>query len=90
MGNRMSIPPGRASTVKSSEANVEKLIETVGHDKVYALFDCVITAPNIDVGGLEIVHGVAPDDRVIVNPSDLITTGQPVPVQQADRTGVKS
>ncbi len=43
-----------------------------------------------NVGGLEIVHGVAPDDRVIVNPSDLITTGQPVPVQQADRTGVKS
>ena len=39
---------------------------------------------------LEIVHGVAPDDQVIVNPSDSITTGQAVQVQEADRTGEKS
>ena len=42
----------RVSTVKSSEANVNRLLETVGYEKVYAPFDGVITARNIDVGGL--------------------------------------
>lgn len=42
----------RAATVKSSEANVSRLLETVGYEKVYAPFDGVITARNIDVGGL--------------------------------------
>lgn len=42
----------RASTVKSSEANVARLLETAGYEKVYAPFDGIITARNIDVGGL--------------------------------------
>ena len=42
----------RQSTVKSSQANVARLVETVAYEKVYAPFDGVITVRNIDVGGL--------------------------------------
>ena len=50
----------RTSTVKSSEANVERLVETAGYEKVYAPFDGIITARNIDVGGLVIAGANTP------------------------------
>ncbi len=42
----------RAATVSSSEANVKRLEQMVAYEKVYAPFDGVITARNIDVGAL--------------------------------------
>ncbi len=42
----------RAATVSSSEANVRRLEQMVAYEKVYAPFDGVITARNIDVGAL--------------------------------------
>jgi RND family efflux transporter MFP subunit len=41
-----------ASAVKSAEANVQRLKELQGFEKVYAPFDGVITARNIDTGQL--------------------------------------
>ena len=38
--------------VKSARANVQRLMELVGFEKVYAPFDGVITARNIDIGQL--------------------------------------
>lgn len=99
----MQSAAARASTVKSSEANVERLIHanTANKELFHLAADTAlgvyvskaVRTPVIigrDYGdSLEIVHGVAPDDRVIVNPSELITTGQPVQVQQADCTGAR-
>ncbi len=42
----------RLATVKSSEANVARSQEMVGYEKIYAPFDGIVTARNIDVGGL--------------------------------------
>jgi len=42
----------RSSTVSASEANVKRLEQMVAYEKVYAPFDGVITARNIDVGAL--------------------------------------
>jgi RND family efflux transporter MFP subunit len=41
-----------ASAVKSAQANVQRLTELQGFEKVYAPFDGVITARNIDTGQL--------------------------------------
>ncbi len=42
----------RAATVKSTEANVRRLQEMAGFEKIYAPFDGVITARNTDIGQL--------------------------------------
>jgi RND family efflux transporter MFP subunit len=42
----------RAATVNASGANVKRLEQMVAYEKVYAPFDGVITARNIDVGAL--------------------------------------
>src|SRR3954447_5885807 len=42
----------RQATVQSAKANVARLEQMVGYEKVYAPFDGVITARNIDVGAL--------------------------------------
>lgn len=42
----------RTATVSGSEANVKRLEQMVAYEKVYAPFDGVITARNIDVGAL--------------------------------------
>jgi RND family efflux transporter MFP subunit len=42
----------RAATFNSSQANVKRLEQMVAYEKVYAPFDGVITARNIDVGAL--------------------------------------
>jgi len=41
-----------STTVKSALANVQRLREMVGFEKVYAPFDGVVTARNIDIGQL--------------------------------------
>jgi RND family efflux transporter MFP subunit len=41
-----------ASTVKSAQANVERLKQLVSFEKVYAPFDGVVTARSIDIGQL--------------------------------------
>ena len=41
-----------STTVKSSLANVQRLHELVGYEKVYAPFDGVVTARNTDIGQL--------------------------------------
>jgi RND family efflux transporter MFP subunit len=41
-----------AATVKSAQANVSRLQQLVGYEKVYAPFDGVITVRNVDVGAL--------------------------------------
>ncbi len=50
--NAVQNAAARKSTVDSSKANVARLEETVGYEKVYAPFDGVVTARNIDVGAL--------------------------------------
>lgn len=42
----------RSATVRSAQANVARLQQMVGYEKVYAPFDGVITARNTDVGAL--------------------------------------
>ena len=42
----------KATVVKSAEANVRRLQEMVGFEKIYAPFDGVITARNTDIGQL--------------------------------------
>jgi RND family efflux transporter MFP subunit len=50
--NAVQNAAARKSTVASSRANVARLEETVGYEKVYAPFDGVVTARNVDVGAL--------------------------------------
>ncbi len=50
--NAVQAAAANTATVKSAEANVARLEQTVGYEKVYAPFDGVITARNIDVGAL--------------------------------------
>jgi RND family efflux transporter MFP subunit len=50
--NAVQNAAARKATVESSRANVARLQETVGYEKVYAPFDGVVTARNIDVGAL--------------------------------------
>jgi RND family efflux transporter MFP subunit len=42
----------QTATVRSAQANVRRLQELVSYEKIYAPFDGVITARNIDVGAL--------------------------------------
>lgn len=50
--NAVQDEAAKAATVKSSEANVSRLEQMVGYEKVYAPFDGVITVRNVDVGAL--------------------------------------
>jgi RND family efflux transporter MFP subunit len=50
--NAVQNAAARKATVESSKANVARLQEMVGYEKVYAPFDGVVTARNIDVGAL--------------------------------------
>jgi RND family efflux transporter MFP subunit len=50
--NAVQNAAARKATVDSSKANVARLEEMVGYEKVYAPFDGVVTARNIDVGAL--------------------------------------
>src|SRR5438270_7165730 len=50
--NAVQNQAAKAATVKSSQANVSRLEQMVAYEKVYAPFDGVITARNIDVGAL--------------------------------------
>ncbi|MFL6417274.1 MAG: efflux RND transporter periplasmic adaptor subunit [Bryobacteraceae bacterium] len=50
--NAVQNAAARKATVESSRANVARLEETVGYERVYAPFDGVVTARNIDVGAL--------------------------------------
>ena len=44
--------PPEAAEVTSAQANVSRLEQLVAYEKVYAPFDGVITARNVDVGAL--------------------------------------
>src|SRR4051794_22550623 len=50
--NAVQNAAARKSTVESSKANVARLEQMVGYEKVYAPFDGIVTARNIDVGAL--------------------------------------
>ena len=50
--NAVQNQAAKAATVKSSQANVSRLEQMVAYERVYAPFDGVITARNIDVGAL--------------------------------------
>ncbi|HEX4770417.1 MAG TPA: efflux RND transporter periplasmic adaptor subunit [Bryobacteraceae bacterium] len=50
--NTVQDQAAKAATVKSAEANVRRLEQLVGYEKIYAPFDGVITARNIDTGAL--------------------------------------
>lgn len=50
--NAVQDSAAKAATVKSVQANVSRLQQMVNYEKVYAPFDGVITARNIDVGAL--------------------------------------
>jgi RND family efflux transporter MFP subunit len=76
------------TTVKSARANVQRLSELVGFEKVYAPFDGVVTARNTDIGQLidagagngtgatELFHMAASQTlRVYVNVPQVYTPG---------------
>jgi RND family efflux transporter MFP subunit len=50
--NAVQDAAAKAATVKSAQANVSRLEQLVGYEKVYAPFDGVVTARNTDVGAL--------------------------------------
>ncbi len=50
--NAVQAAAANTATVKSAQANVSRLEQVVSYEKVYAPFDGVITARNIDVGAL--------------------------------------
>lgn len=50
--NAVQDEAAKGATVKSAQANVSRLQQLVGYEKVYAPFDGVITARNVDVGAL--------------------------------------
>lgn len=50
--NAVQTAAANAATVKSAQANVSRLEQLVAYEKVYAPFDGVITARNVDVGAL--------------------------------------
>ncbi|HZS53980.1 MAG TPA: efflux RND transporter periplasmic adaptor subunit, partial [Bryobacteraceae bacterium] len=50
--NAVQDQAAKAATVKSAQANVSRLQQMVAYEKVYAPFDGVITARNVDVGAL--------------------------------------
>lgn len=50
--NAVQDAAAKGATVKSAQANVARLQELVGFERVYAPFDGVITARNIDIGQL--------------------------------------
>ncbi|MBV9085136.1 MAG: efflux RND transporter periplasmic adaptor subunit [Acidobacteriaceae bacterium] len=50
--NAVQTAAARTTTVKSAQANVSRLEQLVAYEKVYAPFDGVVTARNIDVGAL--------------------------------------
>jgi RND family efflux transporter MFP subunit len=50
--NAVQDAAAKGATVKAAQANVSRLQQMVGYEKVYAPFDGVITARNIDVGAL--------------------------------------
>ncbi len=50
--NAVGDQAAKTATVKSAQANVSRLEQLVAYEKVYAPFDGVVTARNIDVGAL--------------------------------------
>jgi RND family efflux transporter MFP subunit len=50
--NAVQDAEAKAATVKAAQANVSRLQQMVAYEKVYAPFDGVITARNVDVGAL--------------------------------------
>lgn len=50
--NAVQDAAAKTATVKAAQANVRRLEQLVGYEKIYAPFDGVITARNIDVGAL--------------------------------------
>jgi RND family efflux transporter MFP subunit len=50
--NAVQDQAAKAATVKSAEANARRLEQLVAYEKIYAPFDGVITARNIDTGAL--------------------------------------
>ncbi len=50
--NAVQDAAAKAATVKADQANVSRLEQMVAYEKVYAPFDGVITARNVDVGAL--------------------------------------
>ena len=83
----------RVATVKSSEANVSRLVETVGYEKVYAPFDGIITARNIDVGGLVTAGSQTPGKELFHVASDTtlrVFVSVPEAYSQAAKPGVKA
>ena len=50
--NAVQAASANTATVKAAQANVSRLEQLVAYEKVYAPFDGVITARNIDVGAL--------------------------------------
>ncbi len=50
--NAVQSAAANGATVKSAQANVARLEEMVGYEKVYAPFDGVVTMRNVDVGAL--------------------------------------
>jgi RND family efflux transporter MFP subunit len=62
--NSVQDAAAKTATVKSAQANVRRLEQLVSYEKIYAPFDGVITARNVDVGSLVDAGANAPGKEI--------------------------
>jgi RND family efflux transporter MFP subunit len=95
--NAVQNAAARNATVKSAQANVQRLQQLVDFEKVYAPFDGVVTARNTDIGQLidsgsssgtqrELFHVAALDKLRIFVPVPQVYSHATVPGIQAELT----
>lgn len=73
--------------VQSATANVQRLEELVGFEKVYAPFDGVITARNVDVG--QLINAGAANNQQLFEEAQISVLRVYVSVPQVDSLGAK-
>ena len=91
--NASTLAAATATAVKSAQANVQRLEQLVNFEKIYAPFDGVITARNVDIGTLidagankELFHMAAAQTlRVFVNVPQIYSRNA-IPGIMADLT----
>jgi RND family efflux transporter MFP subunit len=91
--NAVQDQAAKAATVKSSQANVSRLEQLVAYEKVYAPFNGVITARNIDVGALVDAGANAPGKELFHLASNSILrvyVNVPEVYSRAARAGVNA
>lgn len=91
--NAVQDAAARTATVKSDQANVARLEQLVAYEKVFAPFDGVITARNVDVGALVDADANTPGKELFhlaSNATLRVYVGVPEIYSRAAKPGVTS